>query len=351
MCAWLLVPPESHDAAFCRFFEPLETPRSIHSERPFYAMQEPNVWLITGTTSGIGAALVEQFAARGDKVIATGRNATTRLADKKSDTIIPFDLDVTSPLADIKSQVQEAVKTFGHIDFVINNAGYSLLSSIEEADEEFVQKMFDTNLFGAMKVVQAVLPHFRERKSGIFGFIGAGFGWSSFPFMAHYGMAKGALTMFVEGLQKETAHLGIKAVIFEPGGVNSGMNDKKEDEPQEKGPPPGFPSIADYQGFYGEAVGRIAIEVFPNLPSSVEKLPPVLWDVIKGQGLATGKAFPIRVPIGVDSVEVIRQKCQEQLHLCDEWEKAALSTARDGVTQVPNEFMMKKLSILNMTDS
>ncbi|KAJ0300508.1 hypothetical protein COL5a_006782 [Colletotrichum fioriniae] len=97
-------------------------------------MQEPNVWFITGTTSGIGAALVEQFAERGDKVIATGRNATARLADKKSDNIAPFDLDVTSPLADIKSQVQQAVKIFGHIDFVVSNAGYSLLSSIEEAE-------------------------------------------------------------------------------------------------------------------------------------------------------------------------------------------------------------------------
>ncbi|KAK0377546.1 hypothetical protein CLIM01_05098 [Colletotrichum limetticola] len=312
-------------------------------------MQEPNVWLITGTTSGIGAALVEQFAARGDKVIATGRNATARLADKKSDNVVPFDLDVTSPLADVKAQVQQAVEVFGHIDFVISNAGYSLLSSIEEADEEFVQKMFDTNLFGAVKVVQAALPHFRERKSGTFGFIGAGFGWASFPFMAHYGMAKGALTMFVESLQRETAHLGIKAVIFEPGGVNTAINDKNEDKPQSEGPPPGFPTIADYQGLYGEAMGRIATEVFPNLPSSVDKLPPVIWDVIKGQGLAADKAFPIRVPIGVDSVEVIRQKCQEQLRLCDEWEKAALSTARDGVTQIPNEYMMKKLSILDMT--
>ncbi|KAK1477717.1 hypothetical protein CTAM01_15102 [Colletotrichum tamarilloi] len=164
-------------------------------------------------------------------------------------------------------------------------------------------------------------------------------------------MAKGALTMFVESLQRETAHLGIKAVIFEPGGVNTAINDKNEDKPQSEGPPPGFPTIADYQGLYGEAMGKIATEVFPNLPSSVDKLPPVIWDVIKGQGLAANKAFPIRVPIGVDSVEVIRQKCQEQLRLCDEWEKAALSTARDGVTQIPNEYMMKKLSILDMTNS
>ncbi|OHF00005.1 hypothetical protein CORC01_04651 [Colletotrichum orchidophilum] len=129
-------------------------------------MQEANVWLITGTISCIGAALMKQFAARGDKVIATGRNATMRLADKKSDAAVPFDINVTSPLADIKAQVREAIQIFGHIDFVVSNAGYSLLSSIEEAE----------NLFGAMKVVQAVLPHFRERKSGTFGFIGAGFG-------------------------------------------------------------------------------------------------------------------------------------------------------------------------------
>ena len=154
----------------------------------------PLVWLVTGTTSGIGAALVDSIAARGDKVIATGRNASQRLADKKSDNVAALDLDVAASKADIEVQIRKALDIFGRIDVLINNAGMSSTSSVEEASEDFVSQLFQVNLFGAMKVTQAVLPHMRAQKFGRIGFIGAGLGWQPFPFLGHYAMAKAALS-------------------------------------------------------------------------------------------------------------------------------------------------------------
>lgn len=97
-------------------------------------MATSSVWLITGTTSGMGAAMMEQFAACGDRVIATGRNVSTRLADKKSDNIVPLDLDATAPLSVVKEQIEKAIGIFGHIDYVVSNAGISYPHTSEEAE-------------------------------------------------------------------------------------------------------------------------------------------------------------------------------------------------------------------------
>lgn len=134
----------------------------------------PLVWLVTGATSGIGATLVKGIAARGDKVVATGRKAEQRLANLKSENIALLDLDVTSSKAEIDEQIKRAVDIFGRIDVLINNAGMSSTVSLEEASEAFVAKIFNVNLFGSMKVTQAVLPYMRAQKSGHIGFLGAG---------------------------------------------------------------------------------------------------------------------------------------------------------------------------------
>ncbi|KAL0940288.1 short-chain oxidoreductase [Colletotrichum truncatum] len=311
-------------------------------------MADPSVWLITGTTSGMGAAMMEQFAARADKVIATGRSASTRLADKKSENIFPLDLDATAPLSVVKEQIEKAINAFGHNDFVVNNAGLSFPQSIEEADDAFTSKLLDTNLVGAIRLVQAVLPHFRERKARTFAFIGAGLGWESYPFRTHYATAKAGLSMFVECLQKETAHLGIKAVIFESGAFVTGMEQARTAADVGVG---GAPSIPDYQPFFNEVWGQFVQIISQSSPSTVEKVPPAVWDVVKSEGMASGKPFPIRVPLGLDALAGIRQKCHEQLRLCDEWEQVALSTTKEGASPTASPCLMEKLSILNLTKS
>jgi NAD(P)-dependent dehydrogenase (short-subunit alcohol dehydrogenase family) len=94
----------------------------------------PIVFLVTGTTSGIGAALVDQIVARGDKVIAAGRKAEERLSGLKSDNVAPLDLDVSDSPAEIQTQVKKAWNIFGHIDVLMNNAGISSPKCAEEAE-------------------------------------------------------------------------------------------------------------------------------------------------------------------------------------------------------------------------
>jgi NADP-dependent 3-hydroxy acid dehydrogenase YdfG len=94
----------------------------------------PIIFLVTGTTSGIGAALVDQIVARGDKVIAAGRKAEQRLAQLKSENVAPLDLDVSDGLAKIRVQIKKAWNIFGHIDVLMNNAGISSTKTAEEAE-------------------------------------------------------------------------------------------------------------------------------------------------------------------------------------------------------------------------
>jgi NAD(P)-dependent dehydrogenase (short-subunit alcohol dehydrogenase family) len=94
----------------------------------------PLVWLVTGTTSGIGLALVQHLAARGDKVIASGRKAEERLSHLKSDEVAVLDLDICAGWTDIERQVERAWNIFGHIDVLLNNAGASAMKSAEEAE-------------------------------------------------------------------------------------------------------------------------------------------------------------------------------------------------------------------------
>jgi NADP-dependent 3-hydroxy acid dehydrogenase YdfG len=93
----------------------------------------PLVWLITGATSGLGEALVSRIVARGDRVVATGRQAEQRLASLRSDNVAVVDLDVSASRESVEAQVKKAWEAFGQIDVLVNNAGCSAPKAIEEA--------------------------------------------------------------------------------------------------------------------------------------------------------------------------------------------------------------------------
>jgi NADP-dependent 3-hydroxy acid dehydrogenase YdfG len=94
----------------------------------------PLVWLVTGSTSGIGAALIEHIVSRGDKVIASGRKVEQKLGHLKSDNLALLELDITASFAEISAQINKAWNIFGHIDILMNNAGMSAMRSAEEAE-------------------------------------------------------------------------------------------------------------------------------------------------------------------------------------------------------------------------
>jgi len=131
--------------------------------------QDPTsrVWFITGCSTGFGRLLAEEVLRAGGKVAATARKAEqiAGLEQKYPQTAKVLPLDVTDP-AQIDSAVAAAIQHFGHIDVLVNNAGYGVAGAIEEVSEQEFRPMFETNLFGLVRVTRAVLPHLRQRRSG-----------------------------------------------------------------------------------------------------------------------------------------------------------------------------------------
>ncbi|KAF4336112.1 3-oxoacyl-(acyl-carrier-) reductase [Fusarium beomiforme] len=302
------------------------------------------VWLVTATTSGLGAAVVQNIAARGDRVIATGRGATDRLKHLQSDDVYLLDLDVTALRAEIDAQIKKAWDVWGHVDVLLNNAGISAPKTIEEADDDFVKNIFDVNLFGTLHVTQAILPYFRARQSGTVAFIGAGVGWGPLPFLAHYAASKAALGAFVEGLAKEVRRFNIRCIIFEPGGFPSQLGQPRE------GSVEGFgkykPSIDAYNPGFEELMGVFVSDIAPNVPGDISKLADRIVDCVKVEGISAGRPKPVRVILGSDALRLIEQKCKEQLELASSWEDVSLSTDRDGHDHVASKGMLRFSSIL-----
>jgi NADP-dependent 3-hydroxy acid dehydrogenase YdfG len=137
-------------------------------------------WLITGTTSGLGEAFVRGIIARGDKVIATTRGDVSRISALAEAGAKTFSLDVTAPKSEIDAVIAEILKE-NTIDVLVNNAGYIEAGLAEEVSYDSYVSQFETNFFGVIKASQAVLPHFREKKSGTIIFLGSSGGIAGEP--------------------------------------------------------------------------------------------------------------------------------------------------------------------------
>jgi NAD(P)-dependent dehydrogenase (short-subunit alcohol dehydrogenase family) len=176
------------------------------------------VWFITGSSTGFGRLLAEELLKRGERVIATARDVSKvqDLLQKYPDQARAFSLDVTKP-AQITTVATQAINSFGHVDVLVNNAGYGVNGAIEEVSEEEFESMFQTNLYGLIRTTRAFLPHFRQRRTGhilnfssIGGLIGAA-GWG------FYNTTKFAVEGFSEALAAELNPLGVHVTVIEPG--------------------------------------------------------------------------------------------------------------------------------------
>jgi NAD(P)-dependent dehydrogenase (short-subunit alcohol dehydrogenase family) len=176
------------------------------------------VWFVTGSSRGFGRQFVEAALSRGDKVAATARN-TDSLADLAAaygEAVLPLALDVTDKAAATEA-VRQAHEHFGRLDVVVNNAGYGLFGTVEELSEQEIRDQFETNLFGALWVTQAALPHLRAQNSGHIIQISSIGGVASMPTLGGYSASKWALEGLTEALAGEVAGFGIKVTLVEPG--------------------------------------------------------------------------------------------------------------------------------------
>ncbi|PVI02402.1 NAD(P)-binding protein [Periconia macrospinosa] len=277
-------------------------------------------WLITGCTSGLGEAFVRGIIARGDKVIATTRGDVSRISTLAEAGAKTFSLDVTAPRSEIDAVVQNILKE-NTIDVLVNNAGYVEAGLAEEVTYENYVNQFETNFFGVVKTTQALLPHFREKKSGTVVFLGSSGGLAGEPGAGPYCATKHALEGWNDVLRLETAHLGIRPIIFELGFFRTKIFNKDNLRFRTT-------NFSDNDPIR-ELVGGMVQQVDGNQPGDPAKAVSIMVDVVKGEGVAEGKAFPNRLPLGPDCLATLRKHRVNDLLIANEWEEVIRSTNFD----------------------
>ena len=176
------------------------------------------VWFITGCSTGFGRELAKLVLDRGWRAVVTARDRARveDLAQGRDGQALALALDVIDD-DDIEAGVAAALKAFGRIDVLVNNAGYGYLASIEEGVAEEIRAQFEANVFGLFAMTRAVLPVMRRQKSGHVINIASVAGFCGFPGSGYYAASKHAVEGFSDSLAKEAAPLGIKVTVVEPG--------------------------------------------------------------------------------------------------------------------------------------
>ena len=181
-------------------------------------LNDSPVWLITGCSSGLGRALAARVLARGHRLIATARQPETLdelvAADPSRCRALALDVADASQVAPV---VAQAAEIFGRLDVVVNNAGYGLVGAVEEYDEAQITRNFETNFFGALRVIRAALPILRAQRRGHFVNISAAAVIANYAGFSIYGATKWALEGLSESLAAEVRPLGLKVTIVQPG--------------------------------------------------------------------------------------------------------------------------------------
>jgi NAD(P)-dependent dehydrogenase (short-subunit alcohol dehydrogenase family) len=237
------------------------------------------VVLITGCSSGLGQEAASHLATMGHRVFASMRD-TTRTVGLPGCEILQLDV---SNDASVQAAVRTVIERAGQIDSLVNNAGIGAFGPIEETPLDIVRDVFETNVHGVIRVIQAVLPHMRRQRHGTIINISSGLGRYSAPFFGIYASTKFALEGLSEALRYECMSFGVAVVVVEPGYV-----------------PTNF--LGSMQRFTGGASSPYDVLVRRAL-ASMERKPPGassqdIADVIAR--IIGGETLGLRVPVGSD---------------------------------------------------
>ncbi|GJC87392.1 putative oxidoreductase YusZ [Colletotrichum liriopes] len=268
----------------------------------------PLVWLITGSATGFGAEFVKALLVAGHKVIATARNTASIEHYQKAGASI-LNLDVTSSQSDFDKLAGKAIGIYGGVDVVVNNAGYSHFSTIEDDSLENWNNVFQTHVFGPLGVARAFLPHFRSKRSGKFVFMGSIAGWGGLSAVGAYCSSKAALRAAVETLDLEVKPFGIKTLLVEPGYFRTEfLNEKKAVFVDTK--------IDDYRSLVDNLYPQVK-GIHLKQPGDPAKGVARIVDLVTSD--TTGDDFPVSLALGDDALDAIRKKCNTTLELLDKW--------------------------------
>jgi NAD(P)-dependent dehydrogenase (short-subunit alcohol dehydrogenase family) len=273
------------------------------------------VWLITGSSRGVGRKIAEAVLAAGHRLVATARNPRDLddLVSQHGDRVRSVALDVRD--ADqARRAVATAVREFGRLDVVVNNAGAGRVTSIEECSEADFRDQLEINLMGVVNVTKAALPVLRAQRSGHFLQIGSTAGHMAFGGgLAPYVMAKFALRGFTESLAAECAQFGVKATIIELGGFQTDWTGSSlvVTEPGEDYVPSVGALLDMLRGAHG------------HMPGDPAKAARVVLDVV------AMNEPPLSLLLGSDAVDMVRMADHARNAEIDKWEHVSRSTDFD----------------------
>jgi NAD(P)-dependent dehydrogenase (short-subunit alcohol dehydrogenase family) len=274
--------------------------------------KKPLVRFITGTSQGFGRELVRAALQRGDSVVATSRQPEIVAAafPDASDRLLAVTLDLHDP-AQIARTVATAVSRFGRIDVLINNAGHGLLGAVEEASDAEIRRVYETNVFGLIRLTQAVLPHLRQQHSGHVVNLSSIGGLVGLPGWGIYNSTKFAVEGLSEALAIELAPLGIGVTIVEPGPFRTDFLGSSLSVAER--------ILPDYESTAGQT-RKAAPERNQNQPGA----PALAADAIVQA--VTSEDPPLHLPLGAFAFERASQKLDKMRAEFAKWREVALAT-------------------------
>lgn len=269
------------------------------------------IWFITGASRGFGRVWTEAALERGDKVAATARRLASiaDLKEKHGEQVLTLELDVTDP-EQVKRVVAQAHAHFGRLDVVLNNAGYALVSTIEEAGADEVRALYETNIIGPLSVIKAALPLLRQQGGGHILGVSSNLGHVTLPVIGYYCSSKWAFEAIHESLAAEVKPFGIKVTIIEPGAYATefGSQDSLK-----------FATGLDiYADFKNEFLGQISTMERGNPDAT----PAAIFKIVDSDNP------PLRFHLGSHNLAGVRATYAERLATWEAWD--AVSSAAQG---------------------
>lgn len=262
-------------------------------------------WLITGCSSGLGRSLARAALEAGYYTVVTARNIEKlkEFQEKFPETALVLPLDVTDDKS-VKRAVSAAKERFGMIDVLVNNAGYGYRAAVEEGEAEDTNRLFQTNFWGPVALMKAVLPDMRAKRSGAIINISSIAALGTAPGSGYYAASKCALEGLSDGLRAETAPLGIKVMTVEPGAFRTDFAGRSLTQSQT--------AIADYE----ETAG--ARRIGKDLSHGTQQGDPdrgakLIIEAIEAEDT------PFRLLLGSDAVRFADQTMENRCKEYDKW--------------------------------
>lgn len=272
----------------------------------------PKVWLITGCSTGFGRALAEAVLKKGDSLLATARKPEQlhALIEDYPETAKAIRLDVTVS-QDIQTAVDTAIATFGRIDVLVNNAGHGLIAALEEVSDIETHQFFETNFFGALRLMRSVLPVMRQQGSGHIVNLSSTAGLVGFGGSSLYCAAKFALEGTSEALAKEVEPFGIKVTLIEPGAFRTDFNGRSLAVAER--------SVDAYATMSGAALQWFKA-VDGQQPGDPAKAAQAIIQAVESPHP------PMRLALGTDAMSLIQEKLEWVKTDLDTWQPVTVST-------------------------